>query len=448
VEACRPTLPTYTVEASTDASGEVLDPRHRQASGRLRLPAVHHAACRIQRAWKVSRWRRRFVNFSECELGWVGSLDWLQHHNLLYGTELADSEDTRRWMQYRHGAPLDREVDPWGSSKLRDHLNKMWYGRTTEELQMSAEQEAMQMQRELEEREQRYSAVAAPEMVQCYSSYGAPIFGQDVLTAYYDTPHGRQSATHRSASLIAQGRSAAVLDATAPHTQSSVGIAASFRSPPRTERAVRLMGAALSSGKATSLSPRREAPMWRVKAETLGARSMRPQTVSSLVPAAAPAAVPAHSPPQTHRSTRTAATAPSQAVGLRPRSPMQAQSASRGASATAPPASSVNTVGGCGGAASALVAVATGGSPVSGRQSLPASAAAASSARPSQPAPSNGAAPVTHRSNSGVCGGAGAGAPPIGQQPAIGSSPQLALLGRQQLAAASMTAGSRRSVFV
>ncbi|CAK0867346.1 unnamed protein product, partial [Prorocentrum cordatum] len=57
----------------------------RQAQRNL---ARHHAACRIQRAWRISRWRRRFVLFSERELGWVGSLTWLQEHNLLYGTEL------------------------------------------------------------------------------------------------------------------------------------------------------------------------------------------------------------------------------------------------------------------------------------------------------------------------------------------------------------------------
>merc|ERR1719215_1840007 len=61
-------------------------------------------------------------------MGWVGSLDWLQHHNLLYGTELADSEDVRWWLQQRATAPLDREVDPWGSERLREHLNRMWYG--------------------------------------------------------------------------------------------------------------------------------------------------------------------------------------------------------------------------------------------------------------------------------------------------------------------------------
>eukprot|EP00931_Biecheleriopsis_adriatica_P065664 TRINITY_DN40155_c0_g1_i1.p1 TRINITY_DN40155_c0_g1~~TRINITY_DN40155_c0_g1_i1.p1 ORF type:complete len:717 (+),score=117.00 TRINITY_DN40155_c0_g1_i1:114-2264(+) len=106
----------------------------REAS-RSRLPAKHHAAKRIQRAWKLSRWRRVFIAYSRRDLGWVGSLDWLQRHNMLYGTELAEQEDLDWWSQQQDGAPLDYEVDPWGCKKLRDHLNKMWYGYTTEELQ-------------------------------------------------------------------------------------------------------------------------------------------------------------------------------------------------------------------------------------------------------------------------------------------------------------------------
>eukprot|EP00429_Kryptoperidinium_foliaceum_P112617 CAMPEP_0176320952 /NCGR_PEP_ID=MMETSP0121_2-20121125/71088_1 /TAXON_ID=160619 /ORGANISM="Kryptoperidinium foliaceum, Strain CCMP 1326" /LENGTH=119 /DNA_ID=CAMNT_0017663359 /DNA_START=13 /DNA_END=368 /DNA_ORIENTATION=+ len=94
----------------------------RQADGRIL--AVHWAAGRIQRAWKVHRWRRQFVQFSEVQLRWVGSLDWLQRHNMLYGTELADHEDVHTWLQERSAAPLDREVDPWGSERLLEHLNR------------------------------------------------------------------------------------------------------------------------------------------------------------------------------------------------------------------------------------------------------------------------------------------------------------------------------------
>jgi len=62
----------------------------------------------------------------------LGSLAWLQEQNLLYGTELADKEDVRWWSEQRAAAPLDREVDPWGALKLREHLDKMWYGHTNE----------------------------------------------------------------------------------------------------------------------------------------------------------------------------------------------------------------------------------------------------------------------------------------------------------------------------
>lgn len=88
----------------------------------------HHAAARIQRAWRVSSWRRRFVDFSERDLGWVGSLRWLQEHRCLYGTELAEQEDVRHFTESWAVAPRDREVDPWGSKQLRDHLSRAWYG--------------------------------------------------------------------------------------------------------------------------------------------------------------------------------------------------------------------------------------------------------------------------------------------------------------------------------
>ncbi|CAE7248316.1 unnamed protein product [Symbiodinium necroappetens] len=43
-----------------------------------RLRCVHHAACRIQRAWRISHWRRSFVDFSRHQVGWLGSLSWLR----------------------------------------------------------------------------------------------------------------------------------------------------------------------------------------------------------------------------------------------------------------------------------------------------------------------------------------------------------------------------------
>eukprot|EP00434_Breviolum_minutum_P031351 symbB.v1.2.027723.t2/scaffold2860.1/size68653/2 len=82
----------------------------------------HFAAARIQRWFRLSRWRRRCasVNLSRSE------------QNLLYGTELADKDDLRWWSEQRAAAPLDREVDPWGALKLREHLDKMWYGHANE----------------------------------------------------------------------------------------------------------------------------------------------------------------------------------------------------------------------------------------------------------------------------------------------------------------------------
>ncbi|CAJ1370568.1 unnamed protein product [Effrenium voratum] len=93
-----------------------------------KLHPEHHSACRIQRAWKMSRWRRVFVTDCKRDLGWLGSLDWLQRHSMLYGTELAEPEDLDWWYHQQSGAPLDYEVDPWGCKKLREHLNRMWFG--------------------------------------------------------------------------------------------------------------------------------------------------------------------------------------------------------------------------------------------------------------------------------------------------------------------------------
>lgn len=101
-------------------------------SQRTRLRPRHFAAARIQRWFRLYRWRRRFVDISVRQIGWLGSLAWLQEQNLLYGTELADKEDVRWWSEQRTAAPLDREVDPWGALKLREHLDKMWYGHTNE----------------------------------------------------------------------------------------------------------------------------------------------------------------------------------------------------------------------------------------------------------------------------------------------------------------------------
>eukprot|EP00435_Cladocopium_sp_Y103_P047124 s82_g13.t1 len=98
--------------------------RMQNSDGRLRC--VHHAASRIQRAWRISRWRRCFVDFSRHQVGWLGSLSWLRRHHCLYGNELADSEDVRWWLKQRQGAPLDHQVDPWGFHRLQEHLARTW----------------------------------------------------------------------------------------------------------------------------------------------------------------------------------------------------------------------------------------------------------------------------------------------------------------------------------
>lgn len=295
------------------------------ASSPPRFRAVHHAACRIQRAWKVSRWRRRFTDFSEREVGWVGSLEWLQQQNLLYGTELADAEDVRWWMQQRATAPLDREVDPWGCTKLRDHLNRMWYGRSVEDTQAAAQ--------EVQYQEEQYPAADAQASYAAAAQYSV----YEAQTLHAAAP------LHQRASIGShQGRVAS--HSLEPHAQraatagpgASRGVAASFRSPPRTERASRVTATAGGACKSTSLSPRRELPL--VKADL-----HRPR---GLVLAAPPPAMHAFaSPPPTHRSTRTHAITPvsaAVAAGLRQRSPsLQAQAPPSGRLSLTVPAASV-----------------------------------------------------------------------------------------------------------
>jgi len=122
-------------------------------SKRARVVPVHFAAARIQRKWRLYQWRRKFVDYSQRECGWVGSLEWLQHHNLLYGTELADSEDVKWWLQQRATAPLDREVDPWGSERLLEHLHRMWYGGRAEVSQGRQQQEQLQKEQLLQQQQ-------------------------------------------------------------------------------------------------------------------------------------------------------------------------------------------------------------------------------------------------------------------------------------------------------
>lgn len=265
---------------------------------------VHHSAARIQRAWRVSRWRRKFVEFSEREIGWVGTLDWLQHHNHLYGTELADPEDTRWWAQQRANAPLDRHVDPWGCTKLRDHLNRMWYGRTTEELQES-ERDQRYEEACLAERDQRYE--------EAYMNYGN--MQQDVYVLYEASqPWGGEPAIGPGQCLAygSEGQARSIRGA----------VPSTIRSQQSAERAVALrpVPSMSGAGKATSLSPRRET-QW-MQSEVVG------RSKGAAMGAPPPSSLHSYqSPPQTHRAPRVPQAVPQAAVGVtstfRPRSPVQ-----------------------------------------------------------------------------------------------------------------------------
>jgi len=84
------------------------------------------ASAKIARMWSVYCFRKSFVHYGAQKLDWVGSLDWLQRHNRLYGTEIAEQYDLDEWNKAYASAALDREVDPWGSKRLREHLVRMW----------------------------------------------------------------------------------------------------------------------------------------------------------------------------------------------------------------------------------------------------------------------------------------------------------------------------------
>lgn len=247
---------------------------------RRQFVAVHHAAARIQRAWKINRWRRKFVDFSEREVGWVGSLTWLQRHNRLYGTELADQKDIDRWAEHRAVAPLDREVDPWGSTKLRAHLNRMWYGASYEEPQ----QQEVQAQQHQQQQQRVAAAEAEPRYEEVHVVYER---GQHVYT---------EAAPH------AQGR--AVLQHSASgNSRSMAGVTASMRSPQCTERStacLRQQPRAVPAPTTASVSPRCEV-LGRAKGQVLG--SPPPTSHQSY-----------QSPLRTHRATQGSVTSLTAAV--------------------------------------------------------------------------------------------------------------------------------------
>jgi len=232
--------------------------------------AVHHAAARIQRAWKIGRWRRRFVDFSERDVGWLGRLDWLQHHNLLYGTELADPEDVSEWVQHHSEAPLDHEVDPWGSVKLRSHLNKMWYGHVDAEDEEYGEPEEIGAAPVCEE---AAVAEAVAEALPSPSEMQQLQAGQ-ALEAAAAAP--MRTCAVRGTSVAAKVTAAtwrtSVVAAVAPAAAN-----APRRSPPCTER---VPPAAVVMSKAMSLSPRRDSLHRQLQVE-VGGRPSIPSLAAS-----------------------------------------------------------------------------------------------------------------------------------------------------------------------
>jgi len=287
--------------------------RHHAQAEPPPIVAVHFAAARIQRSWKISRWRRRFVDFSERQIGWVGSLSWLQSHNRLYGTELATAKDVERWMEHRAHAPLDRDVDPWGCLKLQDHLSRMWYGKGYEELQ---EAEAQLQQASHEKVAEAGSVDAA-----CLTQEPSAAHDRPLQQASWDAGEAQVQQQQRR-----QGRSTAHGGSSGSHTRSctrsTTGLGAALRAPeraavglrqqsrratPRAASAVAGTSATTSGSSAvvtaaatTSLSPRCEV-VGRAKGQALAAPPPSSHSYTS--------------PPRTHRTTPATQVASSVPIG-------------------------------------------------------------------------------------------------------------------------------------
>jgi len=279
---------------------------------RRRFAPVHCAAARIQRSWKLYQWRRKFVDYSVRENGWLGSLEWLQRHNLLYGTELADHEDVQWWIQQRASAQLDSEVDPWGSERLLEHLNRMWYGsKGAEVMQQQQEQKRRLAERQEQERlQQELSRDQRSEDI--FSSFAA-------VGANGHWSNGRTI-------MVSGGRApspgcvASSLQAL-PSAERSPGVRqVSVASVPGNPMSPRTMGVAGSAWTANGSTPTAGlGPESRHKGAALGAPPPSTQGFSRTYRVAS------HSPPQTHRTARaTVPATPSSALSsLRARSPVQ-----------------------------------------------------------------------------------------------------------------------------
>lgn len=289
---------------STQSSARHIEPKRR------RFVAVHCAAARIQRCWKLHQWRQKFVNYSVRENAWLGSLEWLQKHNLLYGTELADQEDVEWWLQQRSTAPFDREVDPWGSERLLEHLNRMWYGgRSTEVVQQQQQEEKKHPLVERQERsrlrdvgrEQR-----SEDIFSAFASVGAWSNGKPVLAS------GRAPVASSLQVLPSGIRQVSM--ASAPGNSTGPSLSPRFE---MTTGTAAVSGAPWMTNGGTPTGPLRPEP--RLKGTTLAAPppSMHGYQRSYRVAS--------HSPPQTHRTTRaTVPATPTLALSsLRARSPVQ-----------------------------------------------------------------------------------------------------------------------------
>lgn len=264
-----------------------------------RFVAFHHAACRIQRAWRMSRWRRSFINFSRREVGWLGTLDWLQRHNLLYGTELADADDIKWWLQQREGAPLDKEVDPWGCKKLHEHLQRVWYGRSADEMsqeEILALQQAQAQALAMQKKAMESDANQIREF--CIQNGGA-----DSNLAYgqlLGTDAHRRSYSQMSSSIL---RSPVSTDRSLDlqNIVSGTGVAGAMASSRGSFAHV--MTAASPIRMTTSLSPRRAA----TQVQTTEGEVTNRMTKSQM--SARQHTIYQASPPQTHRAPRKSSAA-------------------------------------------------------------------------------------------------------------------------------------------
>lgn len=287
------------------------------------LRPVHFAAARIQRAWRIGNWRRKFVSVSVTQVGWLGSLTWLQEKNLLYGTELADAEDASWWAEQRQDAPLDHEVDPWGAMKLRDHLDRMWYGRTSEETAQEEQQRLLLQHQQQQQQHQQLllqqGRQLRPSTEHLFSrkdqraeSLGQGRYSLSMQDMYDLQIAGRlrgKSPTHGSAMSLTSPVAMAPTRST-PLFSSRCGARASK------EGMQRGISAALpkAAAKSASLSPR---------LEMRGARGEAPSRLGQCLQGAAPG-VPAVrsflSPPSTHRALGSSPV--SQPGGARHQSPL------------------------------------------------------------------------------------------------------------------------------